>query len=689
MSKKSPYRYYRVEARELLDGLHAAALELEKSPAERGPRARILRMAHTLKGAARVVKHHAAADLAHGLEDLVAPWREASEPFPGHALGALSRILNELDAALRTIEGLPDPAVPETRGAREEPAAVEARFETVRVDIGELDTLLESVAEATVQVVALRRAAASVVHARQLVGGAIEALATHRRGDEAAAAESAMLLEQARAELAQTDLGGGLDRAEIELHLARARTDALRLVPAGTVLATLERAARDVARALGKQIDVVSTGGEHRLDGHVLAPLSGALLHLVRNAVDHGLESERERVSAGKALAGRLELSVERRGGRVVFACDDDGRGLDAEAIRRAAVQSGRVSAEAAAALAVTDLAGLLLHGGITTTERVSDVSGRGIGLDAVRDTVARLKGAVTLRTQPGRGTRVELSVPISLSSMRALVVEAGAARACIPLDAVQTTLRVTDRDVARTADVDHVLHGDRMVPVLWLSTLFAKGRSGRGAWPMVIVQARSGAVAVAVEALVGIADIVVRSLPRSVPTAEMIAGTTFDADGDPQPVLDADGLLDGARRLMGRVTALEVPGRPRILVVDDSLTTRMLEQSILELAGYDVDLATSGEEALAKARVQHYALFVIDVEMPGMNGFELVEHARADPELRGVPSILVTSLDTPEHRQRGADVGARAYIAKGEFHQDHFLDTIRRLVRVGPEEER
>jgi two-component system chemotaxis sensor kinase CheA len=349
-------------------------------------------------------------------------------------------------------------------------------------------------------------------------------------------------------------------------------------------------------------------------------------------------------------------------------------------------VARGIAAAPEAARLGAEQLLRLVLESGLTTTDSVTEVSGRGVGLDVLRATAVELKGEVRLASEPGRSTTVDLCVPLSLSSVSAIVLDAGGELYSLPLDAVRQTLRLASGDVARSAERDSVVVDGVVVPFMPLARALGRTRRESSAsrpWSAVVVQAGSRRAAIGVDRLVGTSSIVSRSLPRLVGSAPMAAGASLDADGNPQIVLDPRGLVDAAHSTPGASVDGEhaTNARAPVLVVDDSLTTRMLEQSILESAGYAVELATSAEEALDLAGSTRYSLFLVDVEMPGMDGFEFVARTREDPALRATPAILVTSRHSPDDRRRGEEVGARAYIVKGEFDQEHLLRTIRLLV--------
>ena len=683
---KDPYKYFRVEARELLDGLAQGILQLEKEAPARQVVARLLRLAHTLKGAARVVKQPGIAELAHTVEGILTTHREASGPLSMEQGSELLRLLDEMNFHLSTLESETDVAA---EGLARPPA--EGQVETLRVEVQELDSLLRTGTEMGVQLVAVRKGLGGADHLRNLTSLLLDLLAA-RPGENGAGASP----DRVRARSIAEELRSGLENFHKSLVVDLARVDGelteirdvghrLRLIPAHTVFPSLERSVRDAAQTLGKRVVFEASGGEVRLDASVLASLRDALMHVVRNAVAHGVETEAERVAVGKSPAGQVRLEVEQRGSLVAFVCSDDGRGIDVEGVRRAAVARGLVPASEANSLPADTIIALLHEGGLTTATDVTELSGRGIGLDVVRATASRLKGEMSIRSEPGRGATVEVRVPISIASLSGLVVEAAGVLAAIPLDAVRQTLRVRDSEVVRSADRDSILHEGNVIPFLPLDRMLRRagsaGRNRGGAWSAVVVQAGDLCVAVGVDRLLGTSNIVMRALPSAVEASPVVLGASLDAEGNPQLVLDPAGLVAAAERGRGAVADAPAPGRAPVLVIDDSLTTRMLEQSILESAGYEVELAVSAEDALTKARDRRYSLFIVDVEMPGMDGFEFVAQTRSDLGLRDIPAILVTSRNAVEDRRRGEQVGARAYIVKSEFDQGQLLQTIRTLV--------
>jgi two-component system chemotaxis sensor kinase CheA len=674
-----PYKYFRVEAHELLEGLTQGALDVEKGAADRAMVGSLLRLAHTLKGASRVVKQPAMAELAHGVEDILSPFRDSEGNVPRDLAHPLLDLLDRIGTGLAALDHPSSQGVaPAPRVASEEP------LETVRVDVEEVEGVLASLAEAAVLLRGIqsegealnqaRRLASQLVQQIELAGGASEGAAL-RKIRPIAEELSISIGRLARR------VGSSIDEVQRELAFTRECAHHIRLLPAKSIFPSVLRTVRDAATTLGKRAQLDTSGGDIRLDAHVLLTVRDAILQLVRNAVAHGLESPQVRAAAGKPPCGRVQLGIERRGNRVAFICRDDGGGIDVRAIRRAAEKKGLVPPGSAESLGLHDAIDLLLRGGVTTAAEPTGISGRGIGLDIVRELTARLKGEISVETATGQGTTVEICVPVSLTSVPALLVESDGMQASMPLDCVCETLRFDATEIVRSPAGEFIAYAGQTVPFIPLSgVLKGSAPPPRKQWSAVIVASGTARVAVGVDRLIGTGTVIVRSLPAVAAASPVVAGASLDLEGNPQLALDPAGLVEAAGEAQSRTRTASAP-RPPVLVVDDSLTTRMVEQSILESAGHLVEVASSGEEALEKVRSRPYSLFLVDVEMPGMDGFEFISRTRADPVLRDTPAVLVTSRNSLEDRLRGEQAGACAYIVKSEFDQKQFLQTIEQLV--------
>ncbi|APR88241.1 Signal transduction histidine kinase CheA [Minicystis rosea] len=675
MVAKGIHDTFVIEARECLDALTQGLLALDRGEATAPHVAELFRRAHTLKGAARVVHQSALAEMAHVMEDVLSEHRDSGEPMTAQAVSELLRLVDALEAELSRA------AVPtEAEGSAPLVSSEAAQPAAVRVDFARIDALVEALLRIEAQLLGLRATAKDLDGARRSAKSLADDLGAGGSGARAT-------MDQLRASLASvthrtTASVGALEHA---LRLAREQIDEMRLTPASDVFPPLERAARDAARELGREAHFAATGGDARLDRNVLQAARDALLHLVRNAVIHGIEPPDERHRAGKAAAGRIALRVERRGDRVVFTCEDDGRGIDLAAVREAAVMRGIVSAADAEALTDDAALDLVFQPGVSTARTVSELSGRGVGLDVVRAASARFKGRVDVKSRPGLGTAISLDLPVSLASFVALALEAGGRSALVSCDAVSSTRRVKDGELVRSPQGVAILDEGKLVPFVPLALVLegAVPQAPRTVWTVAVIRSARGDVALGVDGLHGVREVVMRRLPAAAGRWPAFAGAVVEASGDPSLVLDPEGLREVARAGVdsAALPAREVQKLP-ILVIDDSLTTRTMEQSMLEAAGYEVDVASSAEDGLEKAVTKRYGLFVVDVEMPGMNGFEFVAKTRRDPTLRETPAMLLTSLSSQADRERGVEAGASAYLIKGEFDQRLFLRRVKELLR-------
>jgi two-component system chemotaxis sensor kinase CheA len=738
MLEKDPYKYFRVEAAELAERLGQGALAIDKGGALAGGVAAMLRHAHTLKGAARVVKQIEIAEHAHAIEDVLAPHRARTDTVPREcavplfaSIDAITGLLAKLGAAPDTRAQAPSPAPapppalasaigaapatptgPESALSAASPAsspasppapspaprapsaesspkarAAEEPSVTLRAEVAEVEAVVDGLGEALVEIEALKNPLAAVEQVRQLAELLAKQLAAPRRADSerliTLLERSQRVAEDLRQGLGRFDRGllHGVGRLRRQLEQTHSAAERLRLVPAGSIFTALERAAYDAARELGRHVHFITRGGEVKLDSHLLVVAQGALLHVVRNSVVHGLEPEAVRVRAGKPALGSIWLSIERRGRHVLFTGRDDGAGVDIEKVRTTLSKHG----ENAAGLSDDQLLERLLRGGVSTTSDVTRLSGRGVGLDVVREAGEVLGGSAKLKSSRGQGFSVELRVPLSVAAVSVVAVESAGKTLSVPLDRVVESVRFSRAEITRSGVHESVCHQGKVLPFAPLARVVGgdgTAAAAARAWTSLIVAGVGGRAAVGVDRLLGARTVVIRPLPDVAGTAAVVAGATLDALGNPELVLDGDALVAAVQRTQGVAAAPSVASRP-ILVIDDSLTTRMLEQSILESAGYEVALATSGEEGLEKARQSPYALFLVDVEMPGIDGFTFVDRARHDPALAHVPSVLVSSRNAPEDFARGKEVGAHGYIVKGRFDQRELLGLIERLVNA------
>jgi two-component system chemotaxis sensor kinase CheA len=473
----------------------------------------------------------------------------------------------------------------------------------------------------------------------------------------------------------------------------------VRMLPLTTITAPFGRMVRDLAHAEGKEAMLRIMGGETELDKRVLEQIKDSLIHLLRNAVDHGIESPEERAAKGKYRIGTITLTAQQMGNDVVISISDDGAGLDLEAIRNAiARQRDEALAEA---LNETELVEYLFSGGISTSPVVTDISGRGLGLDIVRRSVEALHGIIDVDWTPGEGTTFTLRLPLTLSSSRGLLVWVSGERFAIPLNAIEYIMSVETQAVIKLGGDDTIRYNGHPVPLIYLSDVLGLPRGSQaradGELLVVILAAVERRMAFVVDELATEQEIVIKSLGKQLQRVKGIAGATVMGSGEIVLILNVADLIKMAQREQQR--AILDPGKPettsqsnapaaaprakrQILVVDDSITTRTLEKNILEAAGFDVQLATDGQEAWETIAAGGLPDLVIsDVAMPRLDGIELTNRLKNEPRTSDLPVVLVTSLDSPQDKARGIDAGADAYITKGTFDQSNLLETIEQLI--------
>jgi len=697
------------EAREHLAQIDAGLVALEQGGA--GQRdaliGRLLKVLHTLKGAARTVDELELERLCHALESMLGAVRAAAAPATAEQFDLLHRgatAARQVVAApglrSRKVAGLlaaqveaaadelpapaaapPAPAAPESPEASEVPAEVEAAAdeaepsrtdERIRVDGRCIDSI-RAQAEGLLPVeLKLRH---HVDEIRLLAAG----IATRRR-ERAAAFDD----EAARIELACAQLATGLENTGKELHGVRARLfDAVletALVPAAAALGELPALVRNLARGRGKQVRLETLGADVDLDRRVLGVVREALIHLVTNAVDHGIETPELRTQAGKDPQGRIEIAVTQRDARVVCVCvRDDGAGIDTEAVaRRAGVDAAEL-----AQMSEQQRLQLALRAGVSTRTEVTPVSGRGVGLAIVAEKVAVSGGQLVVGSVPGAGASFEMLLPVGVASLHALVVEVDGNRYALPLAGLEA-VRSTAQAAVRTVEGrETVLAGGRVLPLVRLGALFGTTRTGGAAGQGVVIVAHAGghAFGVLVDAIVAEQDLLPKPLGPLLRRVRWFSGAAQLGDGTLAPVIALDDVAGrGLAGAAAPVAPAPAAGPRRVLVVEDSVTSRLLLKHILEGAGYAVDTAVDGLDAQSRLRTERYDVVVSDIEMPNMDGLALTACIRANPATAELPVILVTSLQTPAQREAGLRAGADAYFTKGSFDQDRLLATVRRV---------
>lgn len=723
LSESDFQQLFATEAQGRLETLSDQLLELEKTGPTPELVASLFREAHTIKGGAAVVGMSSVARVAHALEDLLEEVRQsrrsvdpalidavlggidairglipravAGEDHEAEAFAAEQRLRGSL-AGGAAPPGGPEPAT----GARPPRAGETAKRDAGPAVAEGADQLGTEDVAVTVPAVPVAEDAAVTVPAVPVSEGGhwsspeMVQIPVHRidelvrligEGSAATLRLGSALLDLLRRD--PSTLGEYRDLVRVLNELQELALRA-RMVPVMLLAPRLRRAVRDLARETGKQVRFETRGEDAEIDRGVLDRLSDPLLHLVRNAVDHGIETPEERRLRGKPAEGTVRLHAMQLGSEVIIAVSDDGRGIDVDRVRETAGRSDR------AALEMDDESALYLifRSGLSTAARVTGVSGRGVGLDAVRASLNAVRGRIEVRSEPGAGTEFRIAVPITMATLRCLVVSAGGQSFAIPLHSVRAVLG--PQPATAVGGRAMTMLDGRPVPVASLASVLGTGNGSGG--PAVVVSGLTRSHALTVDHLIDQRDVVMKGLGELVPRLPAVAGAAVEPDGSILLVLEAAGLIERARRGGAAAAARaaepadgsgEAPPRqdaPTIMVVDDALTVRELQRSIFEHAGYRVLVAANGEEALTRMAEERPDLVLTDIEMPVMDGFELTERIRAHPSLSTVPVIILTSRGSDESRRRGLDAGADGYIVKSGFDQNALLSAVERLLGAG-----
>ncbi|MEA2168965.1 MAG: two-component system, chemotaxis family, sensor kinase CheA [Solirubrobacteraceae bacterium] len=602
------------EVHDSLERMEVTALALERGESPEGAIDALFRDAHSIKGTTGMVGMQAVAAVASRIEDQLHDARSsAADPsrVAASVLAGIDELRTETIAAAGTPEAVQVAA----------PAAVHTR--AIRVSADKVDRMLDVVGE-------------TVMHHRRL---------EHLAGEE-------------------------LDVGDRLLSDLRDAVIEMRTLPLDSITAAFPRAVRDLAAAAGKEVELVITGGDTQLDRMILEGISDVIVHVLRNAIAHGIERPEERVLQGKPSVGRLDLRAEQRGGMVALELSDDGRGVSPELLARAHDEGSLVD--------------LLCAPGFSTAGEVSDLAGRGVGLDAVKTHVERLGGSIEVSSVTGAGTTVVLLLPLTLAFLHVLMFRRGDQAFALPLSSVREVVAVTET-ASLGGQRSLVLHGTS-IPLADLATVIgATCPPLPEAPPALIVRSSSRVVAVACDDVIGDQEIVMKSLGPLLAGVAGYLGATVMQDGRVALVIDPNQVFKahaaGARAPVSSPTVRVIP---KILVVDDQFTVREMQRSILETAGYRVETARDGQEALTRIGADpDIELVLTDVQMPILDGFGLLRAIRALPERSSLPVAIITSMDGEDHRRRGVEEGADAYIVKQQFDQQTLLDTVARLVQA------
>ncbi|CAI8795024.1 two-component system, chemotaxis family, sensor histidine kinase and response regulator WspE [Pseudomonas sp. IT-196MI5] len=729
--------------------LSVGLLALERDPTLADQLESCMRAAHSLKGAARIVGVDAGVSVAHVMEDCLVSAQEGRLVLrpehidallqgtdllmriatpgstPGDAdidayVALMARLLDPTAPLIAPAEPLmaelqleaPAPRVESPAPADEPPSAPAPRKTTRTTENGErvlrvtaerLNSLLDLSSKSLVETLRLKPHLATMQRLKRMQSNslrALESLNVHLK-DHALSLEARETLEDARRLLAQsqqllmeknTELDEFAWHASQRAQVLYDTALACRMRPFADVLTGQVRMVRDLGRDLGKQVRLEIEGEKTQVDRDVLEKLEAPLTHLLRNAVDHGIETPEQRLLAGKPAEGLIRLRASHQAGLLVLELSDDGNGVDLEKVRRSIVERSLSPAQTAAQLSEEELLTFLFLPGFSLRDTVTEVSGRGVGLDAVQHMVRQLRGAVVLEQTAGEGSRFHLEVPLTLSVVRSLVVEVGDEAYAFPLAHIERMCDLEPADIVQVEGRQHFWHEGRHVGLVAASQLLQRPASQNSGQTLsvVVIRERDAIYGVAVERFIGERTLVVLPLDERLGKVQDISAGALLDDGSVVLIVDVEDMLRSVDKLLntGRLERIArrsdqvvEAARKRILVVDDSLTVRELQRKLLLNRGYDVTVAVDGMDGWNALRSEDFDLLITDIDMPRMDGIELVTLLRRDNRLQSLPVMVVSYKDREEDRRRGLDAGADYYLAKASFHDDALLDAVVELI--------
>lgn len=699
------------EAKDHLGRLAAGLSELEQGRTDSEQINSLFRSAHTLKGSAKMLKLEPIAQVAHSLEDLLSALRDARIALNPSIVALLYQGVDSLSDHIAQLikSNQVDPLntadlqlCQQLSAAAEGPAAVAAQrveshavptvaagakaemtqpeltaSDTVRVKLDKLEELIKLMGELVSSHAEMRELA---ITSRRLE----LQLQQHMSGD--------LPLTMQAFSRDMRDIVLAQEKLMQELH---DKTLQMRMLPLAIVLDPAARLARDMARSLGKQVECRISGSEIELDRQMIDQLADPIIHLLRNALDHGIENPEVRLGKGKSAQGHLHISARQDAGWVVLEVRDDGVGISLAAIREKALKKGLVSQQQLADMSDQQITDLIFEPGFSTSTMITEYSGRGVGMDVVKSSVVDgLQGVISLQTRVDEGTCMTMRLPLSLAMMRVLLIRAGQQVLGFTAQYVTELLRVAPNALINVADRNAVIIRNEFVPVIQLVDLLnlpqdnalkkAQSRQ-RSDLLLLVIRVHTEKLALVVDELLDERDLVIKQLPEHLRSNPLISGMVTTGHNELVSLIHVPYVLDIARKArqpaQNRTQEAQDTPRKRILVVDDSLNTREIERDVLEAWGYHVTLAEHGQEGLDKALAEEFDAVLTDVEMPIMDGFTLTARLREHERYRDRPIIIITSREKESDRRRGIEVGADAYIVKGSFDQNSLVDTLKVLL--------
>jgi two-component system, chemotaxis family, sensor kinase CheA len=714
-AKKEKYlKIFRAEAEDLLKKIRDGLLALESNTQDAETFNVILRAAHTLKGSARMVGLEEVGKLAHKMEDLLKAVESGKQKMSETVASLLFNGIELVEKMMASppsfegsqLDGLIEKIAAAAEGKKVSKPAAESSLkveevseeklvpmETLRVEAARLDKMINFTSQLVLDRIRFESNMYKFKKGVDDLDDLIKANQEVLRNDFPALAKQMDEISHRFREFYQTHYE---DVIELEHDVQETHFQALflRMFPISILFEEFPFYLRDLAKELGKRIELRLEGGESELDKRVLEELRGPMVHLLRNACDHGVETPEERKKAGKPESGKIAIKAYPKGNQIVIEISDDGKGMDLEQIRRKAVEKGFFAEKEAESIGENELLQLIFQPGFSTSKIVTAVSGRGVGMDVVKTAIERLGGDIAIETEKGKGSLIRLQVPFTLGILRCVLIMIDDVVYAFPTHSLEGSLRVALDHIQTDRGQPLLSFRQEMVPVYYLGDLL--GFEQKQGWPqrdghlsLLIISHSQQRMAVVVDKILREDEVVTKSFGYPLAGAvKFVSGSTLLRAGEIGLIINIFDLFDEVRgrhlkpqMMVAPAAAAAAKKKIQVLVVDDSLTSRIVERNLLEQAGYEVELAESAEQALEKVETKNYDIFLVDVEMPGLNGFELTRRLKSDARTKRTPVVIVSTRSTEEDKRQGIDAGAQGYVIKSKLEPVEFIKLIKHLV--------
>ena len=687
-----------------------------------------LRCLHTLKGTSRMLEFKRIESLSHSLESVFVALREQRIGLSENAIKLILLSLDLLKSGfgevqhtkndnidikeyienLTLLAACEDYILPENKTAKtslKQEAAVEkelsniqedfkvsekhskeAKSETIRIPLDKIDNIIKDIASLQ----SLEITAKSIYQETILLNSLIKDFSGFFVDDNNTREKNLAYLR--RLERQSERLNSLLRNYSIDTgnHIRNSYNTviSLRTLPLSNIFDSYPRFVFQISQELGKKVQFYIEGKENEIDKNIIESLSEVFMHMVRNAIDHGIEMPEERKKAGKSETGKLSIICSRESGNMKIVISDDGKGIDHEKIRQKLLREGIVSDAASLSMSKEDLTNYIFHSGFSTSVNVNNVSGRGVGMDVVRQSIEALKGSIVVDTIPGEGTDFTIIVPLSIAALTGFPVSCGNNNFIIPSSFVETIILLNQSEVINVLDHPQIKYNDRMIKLFFLNQILQLKVESVHKTDMifvVIVRSYDDVAAIAVDNISSMKSVILKTMPSFMNNINIFSGIVLNEDYDFLSVLHIPTVI----RLAKRIKTIDIKKRhieskklvKSILVVDDSKPTREIECEILQAEGYLVDMAADGSIALKMVKSKHYDLICTDINMPVMDGFMLTENLKKNEELAHIPIIIISSLASEEDQNRAYSLGASKYIIKNSFNNHNLLEAVHSLI--------